>query len=1287
VLESPSFNELNKCRAIIFTALKLEYCAVRKHLQNLEKVSKNNKNYEIGTFNTDDKEWEVLICKTDVGNSEAAHITTSAIEAFYPDIAIFSGIGGSLKDAKIKDVVIATQVFNYESAKVTESESLARPKGIQISPDIGQIVEDIELFFPSDDFSIFRGPIVSGEKVLAAKNIEEVNFIRTHYNNALALDMEGYGFAHSAFSLSKPFALIRSISDELKNKNEKRDKKNQPIAAANAAIIAFELLSKFNPIQKANANKPIIPEVKNSTKVDDSRYIMGSSQTASPLNLGILKEEIPVALEYHRELDTIKELLRKNQPSAALDQLNALYNRINGVNLNAVKYRIFSYKGVGFLQLKKFNDAARAFIEAYGYNRSDEKAQINAAYGYFLLKEYEPGNSLILNVIKQNPVNATANSVLVYIRSINENLDKIIAAIPHHISATPEVALVIGSIYYSKCEFNKSNEWLKLAYDKSDGKDPNISSIFASSIVNSVKSDKTTLQGRQLKEEHYQKLRQAERLLTEVLDLVKSDTELQNKYIFCLTERGSIRQYLGEREKGFDDIITAYNKNPNDPMTIIHRALIDIDQGKNLQVETSLKGILFNEEVSDAKFVYLEALKRQGKYSEAISCIGNMLDSKIISSPQKKALQIIKIDLYINQGKDFFENAETDARILFQENTKDVESRLTYGRTLRRIRKLELAKEVLSEIGRQDIETANPVLALKIADEYFELGNFKEAADIYEKFIDPTILSPYTVRYIESLYKFEKLRKVLDICRSLHANGHISQPTAIRELLICEEIGDLNAARAVCKQYLESFPDDLLMQYNLALTNFKLQNMEKVDQFLEQNFSAKKCGWAVGVGISRMLVDRNQLEKALEFAYDLRREFYNLPEAHENYILICLNREKSLPELGDIEKVQTESAVYLKNNSNGDEFVCVIESRKDLSLLLKEKSVEDPFIKKIIGKAKGELIPTGGAISESEKIEITDICHKYVYAFRESFKEYNKIFPDSSGVKKISEDPIKKLFKLVKQNHDFKLNIINLYLEKEIPISAIATKIKINSYELFSQFSSSTDLGIFSSSGKDIDIIVSSNQLFTGKKIILDISSLYTINSLKLEDLILNTFGKPVVTHSLLNELNSLLISIQQPLNKSEHESPVQKDGKIVLETVSLEQIDAEKQNLIRILEWVKLNCDIVPCYPLLDLSHSKIEKAQFIGKTSLDNIYLSSDDNYILFTDDKILSTIAKNECGSNSVSIQDILCYLHWIGKINEEEHVSLLIQLFEMNYYYIQFSLLFDPRFCPFHPPSPL
>lgn len=1285
MLETSAFKEINKYRVIILTALKLEYEAVKKHLQILKKEVYGNINFEIGSFSTDDLQWNVIICETGIGNVDAARITTLAIEHYQPDLVIFVGVGGGLKDVKIKDVVIASQIFNFESAKVTETEHLTRPMVCRIDPELERIAQDIQRSPPSGDYAIFRGPVVSGEKVLASSNSSEVELIRTRYNNALAIDMEGYGFSKAAFSLSTPFILIRGISDKLSEKTATKDEINQPIAVSNASLIAFEFLMRYKPLNSPKEKELLIQAIPQSSQSDRPNFPFKSIPNDSAINLNVLTDEIPVTLEYHKELDSIKEALLKFQPTSALEQLKALNTRIYGKDLDVVKYRILSYQGTAYLQLKKLHNAGKSFIEAYNYNPSDENAQMNAAYGYFLLEEYSKALSIITAVTEKNPVNSKAISISIHIRSITENLDDVIASIPKYLTETREVALVIGCLYHSLYEFEKSISWLKIANDNQN-KDPQITSILASSLVNSFKSDKNSLGGRQLKKEHVSRLDEAELLFSITLDLVKFDRELQKIFSFCFIERGFIQRLLGKKDDWFEDIIEAYRLFPDDPVIILHRALVYFDQENYPAAEKLLIPILYNDSTPNSINVYLETLKRQKRFSDALKCIEKTLE-KIEDRAEKNELLISKIDIYIESGKEFFPDAEKIALSLFEEDVDSIETRYIYARTLRRINKISLAKEVIDKIDTSNMERITPLTALGIADEFFDLGCFKKAADIYIKIIDVEIPSLYTTRYIESLYHFDKLRNVLEACKKLHSHGNITRSSVLREILIDEEIGDLGAAREICSKYLLSFPNDFSMQYNLAVINFKLQSFTEVDRFLDRKFSAKECELKMGIGISRMLLDRDRIHDSIELAYDLRREYYDKPEAHENYILLFLTPKIEKSGFSDKTKVEEESAVFLRNSDTTEVYFFVIESRDDLSAVLKEKSIDDPFIKKLSGRKIGDKISIGCPPFERE-IEIVDILNKYIHAYHESYNNYNRDFPLSTSMKKIqtkpsegesTQDQIERDFIRPTQSiFEAKQNIVNLYYSWQIPISAIANRLSIPYWDLFVGFSLSNDFGINCSSGKKYEILVSSGQLTQGKRLIIEISSISTISSLNVGNLFVSTFGKFLITQSVIEELKNSLKNLENSISLKEHKIIFPVNNTVTIVDAPIEEYKRQAQNIHRILSWIKENCEVTPCLPLLDLSQTEIDKLKVLGKSALDTIYLSSGKKYLLFSDDKILNSIAQTQCQGDTISIQDILTYLRKIGKINEAEHGMFLDRLFELNYFYINFDLLNDPAF---------
>lgn len=255
-------------RVVILTALQLEYQAVRTHLADLqEETHSSGTVYERGKFiRGDGRVVEVGIVEIGAGNTGTAFEAERAIRHFDPKAILFVGIAGGLKDVRIGDVVVATKVYGYHSGKAKrqfearpdvrnttyrmEQRARAEAKKDNWLKRIG--IPELEVV------PLVRvAPIAAGEKVIASTRSSVVRFLKQHYGDAVAVEMEGRGFLEATHANQHVEALIvRGVSDLIEDKQATDRLGSQEVAARNAAAFAFEIVSKLDLTQKHAEPEP-----------------------------------------------------------------------------------------------------------------------------------------------------------------------------------------------------------------------------------------------------------------------------------------------------------------------------------------------------------------------------------------------------------------------------------------------------------------------------------------------------------------------------------------------------------------------------------------------------------------------------------------------------------------------------------------------------------------------------------------------------------------------------------------------------------------------------------------------------------------------------------------------------------------------------------------------------------------------------------------------------------------------------------------------------------------------
>src|SRR6266852_2032356 len=118
----------NSRRAVIITALPIERTAVLEHLRNIgEEPPLRGSIYRRGLFDDRSDPWDVIVAEIGAGNEAAAAEAERVISHYAPQVALFVGVAGAIKDLKHGDVVASTKVYNYGAGKDRKTHFEARP--------------------------------------------------------------------------------------------------------------------------------------------------------------------------------------------------------------------------------------------------------------------------------------------------------------------------------------------------------------------------------------------------------------------------------------------------------------------------------------------------------------------------------------------------------------------------------------------------------------------------------------------------------------------------------------------------------------------------------------------------------------------------------------------------------------------------------------------------------------------------------------------------------------------------------------------------------------------------------------------------------------------------------------------------------------------------------------------------------------------------------------------------------------------------------------------------------
>ncbi|HLU29890.1 MAG TPA: hypothetical protein VKZ65_15780 [Glycomyces sp.] len=296
--------------AAVCAPLDVEYRAVRGLLAGHRFTERTERGtvFAITEFEGRHGLWRLVLTLTGRHNERAATAVERTVATFAPQAIVLVGVAGGRRDARIGDVIAATEIYGYESGQDTDLRYLSRIKTFNTSHALSQQAhhaaeegawtERLGLAPGQAPPRVFHRPLAAGSKVVTGLDSPTAALIGQHCGDAQGVDMESFGAMAAACTGGGVEAMVvRGVSDLIGDKTKDADRTRQPLAARNAAAFALALIERLEP-------GPAAPDEPESQRHRGPKYVgaIGEGANATVAAMGDRAEgRITIHHSRHRD--------------------------------------------------------------------------------------------------------------------------------------------------------------------------------------------------------------------------------------------------------------------------------------------------------------------------------------------------------------------------------------------------------------------------------------------------------------------------------------------------------------------------------------------------------------------------------------------------------------------------------------------------------------------------------------------------------------------------------------------------------------------------------------------------------------------------------------------------------------------------------------------------------------------------------------------------------------------------------------------------------------------------
>lgn len=1017
-------------------------------------------------------------------------------------------------------------------------------------------------------------------------------------------------------------------------------------------LVNFPNLVRLHyPFPYQSSSDEIAQETKEDIKSEIKDGFLQIHKKLEPLYKGFNAANIESTLK--DEIDFAKNLLEKGKPESTIDYLINLKNEKWHIATANDKFRIIANIAHSYLIMNDFDKASYYFIESYGYDKENTKAQINYVLGKSLANEYQSVEYILKDLISKNSDNIEV--YILYILNTSDSLETIQQTVPAEMKDKASIFYSIGHILLKAEKIEDAILFLKEAVDKERSND-SLASL-ATAMLQMVLNPFIDKQKINLNET----LDNIISLFNEALEKLSNSELIKYKFQWFLN-RGTAKQLNRDFEGAKKDFEKTLEYKPKDLLAKRNLALWEFERGDRKKAIRLVKEIIDTDEMPEINLILADFLRIEKEYEESEIIITNYIennaDRKYLGNAKAILEAIYSEQGLIDKAKEVNIEREKDDPLSIVVTIDSAYIDKANGNE-------DLAKAKLIESIKDVTLTTTHLEKKRLANALYDFKLYSEAITVYESFINKYDFTAENKKLLNCYFETGKLSKGLQLCLILRKNDTKDKGLVELESYIYEDLGDNDKAIDTLKTYFLEY-NDIEILIELATLYYKKRDYSNLGELLKTKIETNNLSLPDRIKLAQLYSLRDFRSEFLNLIYETRRKFYNESEAHSHYVWLFLERKDKDLDLLNLDSAENDTAIILSRGS--EKKIYILENREDSDLSKGEINAGTPLYKKLIDHKINDKVNLSDNILAQDFWVIEDIKSKYIHALHESMSTFNRYFPEDNSLQQISvgddiKETLNELFKYEDQRKQNVKLAEDLYKKAKMPLSAVAKYLSKNILEIYRYFTYEPKLGIMSGDMKYVNQLLNYNEI--KNKLILDTIALNSIINIGMEDLIKSSFKKLYITQSVLDDVNQRIDEIGDYLSDGRF-TIFKEEGQYYKNEITPEQIEYEKKYLQRMLEFITGTCKIISLEPSAIEDFTQYNKMKTIlGKTSIDTLLLAKQMNGYLYTDDAALRSLCKQEFKIEGIWTQNLLSILKNELLTTKNMYNKFIIKLSLLNY----------------------